>query len=144
MDQTGVVAANKTQPTTASVGEFIASLGDRRREADSNRLIDILRRVTNCEPVMWGSAIVGFDRYHYRYASGREGDAAVLGFSPRATQLTLYLPGGFDGLQDQLSHLGRHRTAVSCLYIKRLEDVDLDILEEVFQRSFDTFVPPGS
>ena len=94
-----------------------------------------MRRVTGDEPAMWGPSIVGFGSYHYKYASGREGDWMKVGFSPRKQQLTLYIMSGFSRFDELMGRLGKHSTGKSCLYIKRLEDVDLGVLEELVRES---------
>jgi hypothetical protein len=130
----GGMAAPKTVPHDTPVLEHLAANGDAERHADCQGLIELMSRVTGCEPVMWGRSIVGFDRYHYRYASGHEGDAAVVGFASGRRQLTLYLAPGFteaDGPRALLSRLGRHTTGKGCLYVKRLADVDMAALESL-------------
>lgn len=126
-----MAAENKTQPTRASVDDFLASVPDARRREDSRRLVPIFEKITGEKATMWGSAIVGFGRYHYRYESGREGDAPLTGFSPRKNDLTLYCDPAFTSFKDRLDRLGKHKTGVSCLYLKRLDDVDVDVLEEI-------------
>ena len=130
------MAENKTQPTDASVEAFVAEIADPQQREDARALIALFRDVTGHEPRMWGPSIVGFDAYHYRYASGREGDAAAAGFSPRSRELTLYLADGVDRHRDELARLGKHRTGKVCLYITRLADVDQDVLRTVVARSY--------
>lgn len=126
----------KTRPTGASVEEFISAVEDDRRQADCRALVDMMRRVTGADPVMWGPSIVGFGSYHYRYASGREGDWMLAGFSPRKRELSVYMMAGFKGADEILARLGRHKTSSGgCLYIRRLADVDLDVLEELVRDS---------
>lgn len=126
------MAEPKTRPTDASVEEFIACVEGEARRADCETLVAMMRRVTGVEPVMWGPSIVGFGSYHYRYASGREGDWMLTGFSPRKRDLTVYIMSGFKGADEIIARLGAHRTSSgSCLYIKRLSDVDLEVLEEL-------------
>jgi hypothetical protein len=122
------MAENKTQPTDASVAAFIASQKDAAVQADCQTLLALMSRATGAAPKMWGSNIVGFGDYHYVYDSGREGDTSVLGFSPRKTNLTLYMMGG-GWKPDLLLKLGKHSTGVGCLYIKRLSDVDMTVLK---------------
>lgn len=127
--------ANKTQPTAQSVDEFMAGIEPEARLRDA-RLIDaLMRRVTGAEPTMWGGAIVGYGKLRYRYASGREGDWFLTGFSPRKANLTLYIMPGFEGYAGLMERLGRHKTGKACLYINTLDDIDLGILEEVVARS---------
>jgi hypothetical protein len=126
--------AAKTTPGDTPVGEHLAALDDAERRADCEALVHLMTRVTGCEPQMWGRSIVGFDRYHYRYASGHEGDAAVVGFASGRRHLTLYLAAGFaeaDGSRELLARLGRHTTGKGCLYVKRLADVDAAVLESL-------------
>lgn len=126
--KTGSGYALKTRPETTSVADFIAALDDPQQRADSQILVQMMRAATGCEPVMWGGSIIGFDRYHYRYDSGHEGDMALVGFSPRKGQLVLYVMPGFAGHEELLAKLGRHRTGKSCLYIRHLADVDAGVL----------------
>jgi hypothetical protein len=130
------MAENKTQPTTVPVDEFLASVEHAGRRADSFELLELMGSITGQEAVMWGPGIVGFGSYHYRYASGREGDAAAVGFSPRKTNLALYgLTYGPDA-ERLLPALGRHKTGVACLYINRLQDVDRDVLAEMVRTGY--------
>jgi hypothetical protein len=121
----------QTVPTKASVTEFIASIPDATKRNDSFMLVHMMREISGFEPVMWGPAIIGFGSYHYKYASGHEGDAPVLGFSPRKNALTLYLILRENEKETLLTHLGKHTTGKVCLYIKRLSDVDLDVLKKL-------------
>lgn len=127
--------ANKTQPTSTSVAEFIASLDDERRQAECRQLVDLMQAVSGKEPVLWGPAIIGFGQYHYRYESGREGDFMRVGFSPRKQNLSIYIIPGFEPYQAILERLGKHKVGKSCLYIKRLEDVDRSALRELVRQS---------
>jgi hypothetical protein len=123
--------ANKTQPTDASVAAFVAGLADERRRADSERLIALMSNVTGEPATMWGPSIIGFGSYHYRYASGREGDTPLVGFSPRKTALTLYASAGEDERAELLARLGPHKVGKSCVYVKRLSDVDEQVLADL-------------
>ncbi len=118
------------------VVEFLAGVGYARRRAEAAVLVPLHERATGQPARLWGGGVVGFGRYHYRYASGREGDAAAAGFSPRSGSTTVYFPLGFDGLEDLLPPLGRHTTGVSCLYLTRLDAVDVEVLEEMVRRSY--------
>lgn len=129
------MAANKTVETDASVETFIGAVDNESRRRDSESMIDLMRRVTGCEPKLWGSSLVGFGRYHYRYASGREGDFFLTGFSPRKTAFTVYVMPGFERYAEQLKRLGPHKTGKSCLYLKSLDVVDATILEEIIRDS---------
>lgn len=131
------MAGNKTQPTDADVDEFMAGIENDRRRSDARTVLALMREATGEEPRMWGDAIVGFGQYHYRYDSGREGDWFLAGFSPRKSNLVVYLMSGFPRHAELMSKLGKHRTGSSCLYINRLEDVDLDVLRELVRRSVD-------
>ena len=127
----------KTKVNDASVDSFIDSIADEIRKRDSRILLELMKQVTNDIPKMWGTNIVGFGTYHYKYASGREGDFMRVGFSPRKQSLTLYIMPGFEEYQDLLSQLGRHSTGKSCLYIKNLEDVDLEIVRKLVKISYE-------
>ncbi|WP_025620616.1 DUF1801 domain-containing protein [Salinispora cortesiana] len=125
-----------TAPTGQPVDEFLATLPNEHRQGDARRLIALMREVTGEEPAMWGPSIVGFGRYHYRCASGGTGDSALACFSPRKQHLVVYLIGGFEERHaSTLARLGPHKTGKSCLYLKRLDDVDLAVLRELVDRS---------
>jgi len=125
----------KTAPTKASVRKFLDAVTDDQRRRDCDTLLRLMKRITRKNPVMWGPSIVGFGTYHYHYASGREGDWMLTGFSPRKQALTVYIMAGFTRYAALMKKLGRHSTGSSCLYLKRLEDVDLDVLEELIRES---------
>lgn len=125
---------NKTQPTTASIADFLAGLTPRRRE-EAEALIELMRGVSGLEPVLWGPSIIGFGSVHYRYDSGREGDMPLLAFSPRKARLTIYFSEGFDRYGEQLARLGKHSTSVSCLYATTLAALDPDVLREMLESS---------
>ena len=129
------MADNKTQPTEASVREFLDGVENETRRADAKQVLELMREVTGEEPRMWGPSIVGFGAYRYRYESGREGDWFLAGFSPRKSNLVVYIMSGFPRHAELMERLGKHRTGKSCLYINRLEDVDLDVLRELVRRS---------
>jgi ferritin-like metal-binding protein YciE len=131
------MAELKTKPTGESVVEFLDSIKDDQKRQDCHALSGMMQQATGSQPEMWGSSIVGFGRYHYRYASGREGDWFLAGFSPRKQNLTLYIMAGFDRYESLLAQLGKHTTGKSCLYIKKLADVDQDILQELIKLSAD-------
>ena len=128
----------KTRVNEASVEGFLNSVKDEQARADCFEILKIMKQVTKEEPKMWGTSIIGFGSYHYKGASGREGDWMLTGFSPRKQNLTLYLMGGFDTHVDLLKKLGKHKTSVGCLYIKKLEDVDVKVLKELIKKSFNT------
>ena len=125
----------KTRPTALSVDAFVDAVDDEHKRADCRAVAELMADITGAEGVMWGSSIVGFGSYHYRYASGREGDFFEAGFSPRKRALTIYVMAGFAEYDDLLARLGKHRTGKSCLYVKRLADIDLDVLREMLIRS---------
>jgi hypothetical protein len=130
------MAENKTRPTDADVFEFLNSVPDERKRQDSFTVLEMMREATGEEPVMWGSSIVGFGSYHYKYDSGREGDMPIIGFSPRKQNLTLYIMmGGFERYDELMAKLGKHTTSVSCLYIKRLSDIDMEVLRALVEES---------
>ncbi|MCU1565574.1 MAG: hypothetical protein JWQ56_511 [Pseudarthrobacter sp.] len=130
------MAENKTQPTTRSVEEFLASVEHPVRRADGFELLELMHGVTGQEAVMWGPTIIGFGSYHYRYGTGREGDSAAVGFSPRKANLALYgLTYGPDA-DRLLGGLGKHKTGAACLYINRLQDVDRNVLAEMVRTGY--------
>lgn len=129
------MAELKTKENDASVAQFLNAVDHPKRREDAWRVLEMMKKVTREEPRMWGSSIVGFGSYHYRYASGQEGDWMLVGFSPRKTALTVYVMSGFDAYDDLLSQLGKYKTGKSCLYINKLEDVDLKILEKLIKQS---------
>jgi hypothetical protein len=129
------MAENKTQKTDVSVTDFLNSITDEQKRQDAFTLLALMSEITGLEPKMWGAGIVGFGDVHYKYASGREGDWFKVGFSPRKQNLTLYIMDGFPKYYDLLAQLGKHKTGVSCLYLKKLADVDLRILRELISQS---------
>ena len=131
------MAELKTRPTDDSVMKFLNEVGDEKKREDSFKILDLMREVTGEEPRMWGSSIVGFGSYHYKYASGREGDWFVTGFSPRKQSLTLYIMAGFAEYDELLENLGKYTTGKACLYIKKLEDVDMPTLKKLVKFSAD-------
>ena len=132
------MAETKTKPTTVSVTEFLAQVEDPQKRADSSVLVAMMTRVTGKKPKMWGGSIVGFGEYHYKYPSGHEGDAPLAGFSPRKPEFSIYLYGMHEDSDDRsalLGKLGKHRMGKGCLYIKRLDEVDLAVLEQLVSNS---------
>lgn len=129
------MAKNKTEPTAASVTAFVDSIGDPRRRADARKVASMMRRVTGKRARMWGSSIVGYGTYHYKYESGREGDFMLTGYSPRKQALTVYILAGFDRFDPLMKKLGKYKTGKSCLYIKTLSDVDEKVLEQLIDAS---------
>lgn len=131
------MAELKTRKNDASVEDFLNNVENEERRRASFVVLDLMKEVTNEEPKMWGDSIVGFGSYHYKYASGREADWMLTGFSPRKQSLTLYIMSGFDAYDKLLDDLGKYTTGKSCLYIKKIEDVDLDVLRELVRQSVD-------
>ena len=125
----------KTKPMDKNVTTFLNSVTDEKKREDSFKILELMQAVTGEEPVMWGESIIGFGSYHYKYASGREGDWFLTGFSPRKQAITLYLTTGFTEYEDLLDKLGKFKTGKACLYVKKIEDVEVDILEELIQKS---------
>lgn len=124
-------AKNKTVATTLSVTDFIASVDDEKKRNDSQVLLEVMARLSGQQPKMWGTSIIGFGNYHYKYDSGREGDYFHVGFSPRKANLTIYIMSGFDQHATIMANLGKFKTGSSCLYVKRLSDIDLASLKEL-------------
>jgi Domain of unknown function (DU1801) len=129
------MAEPKTRPTQASVAAFLAAIPDETRRKDCKTVAKLMREATGEKPVMWGTSIVGFGTYRYRYGSGHEGEWPVTGFSPRKNDLTLYIMPGFDRYGSLLSKLGRHKTGKSCLYLKGLADVDIAVLKALVEKA---------
>jgi hypothetical protein len=126
----------ETTSSRADVDAFLAAIPDERKRADSEAVCRLMAEETGETPAMWGASMVGFGAYHYRYESGREGDSMAVGFSPRKQSLTLYLMDGFAEYGELLDRLGKHSTGKACLYVKRLSDIDLDVLREMVGRSY--------
>ena len=129
------MAKNKTQPTRASVAAFLAGIDDPEKRRAAKRIGAMMRRATGKRATLWGSSIVGYGRYRYRYDSGRSGEFMVTGYSPRKQAMTVYIMPGFDAYAGFLGRLGKHKVSKSCLYIRRLSDVDEDVLEELITKS---------
>jgi len=129
------MAELKTKKNNASVAAFLNMIDDKQKRSDAKKVAALMRKITGSKAKMWGTSIVGFGNYHYKYASGREGDFMLTGFSPRKQNLTLYIMAGFSGFDSLMARLGKHKTGKSCLYIKRLEDIDLKVLESLISRS---------
>jgi len=130
------MAELKTKETKASVEKFLNAIPDEKRREDCFKILEMMKKITKVEPKMWGPSIVGFGNYHYKYASGHEGDMCITGFSPKKQNLTLYIMPGFERYNELMKKLGKYKTSVSCLYIKKLEDVDLKVLKELVTSSF--------
>lgn len=129
------MAELKTQPTGADVDAFLDSVENDRRRAEGRQVLDLMQRVTGEPPVMWGPSIVGFGRYEYTYESGHSGAFMLTGFSPRKRALTLYIMPGFSEYDELMARLGPHSTGRSCLYVTRLDRIDMDALEALIRRS---------
>lgn len=129
----------KTKQNSGDVTAFLDSISDEQRRSDTQRVVQIMQEITGEKPAMWGGSIIGFGSYHYRYASGQEGDWMKIGLSPRKNALTLYLMGSYDfaDYQDLLAKLGKYKTGKACLYINNLDDVDINALKQLIKRSYD-------
>lgn len=131
------MAALKTQRNADDVLEFLESVSHPKRREDGLAVLALMKTITGLKPEMWGNSIVGFGSYHYRYDSGREGDWFITGFSPRKQSLTLYIMAGFDRYDELMANLGKYKKGRSCLYINKLEDVNLAVLSDLIQASVD-------
>ncbi|MHA2393786.1 MAG: DUF1801 domain-containing protein [Promethearchaeota archaeon] len=125
----------KTKPTDQNVDEFLKKVENPSKREDSYGILNLMKKITQEEPVMWGNSIVGFGSYHYKYASGREGDWPLTGFSPRKQNLTVYIMSGFEKYEELLSKLGKYKTGKSCLYINKLKDINIKSLKELIDES---------
>lgn len=125
----------KTQKNNASVTAFLDSIEDEKKRQDSYAIVELMKEAANADPVMWGTSIIGFGTYHYKYASGREGDWMMAGFSPRKQNLTLYITGGFERYGDLMSQLGKYTTGKGCIYVKKLEHINQDVFRELVKQS---------
>lgn len=125
----------KTKQTEASVAKYLDTIEDPRRRADCATMSALMKKVTKFEPRMWGPSIVGFGSYHYRYETGHEGDACLIGFSSRKREIVVYIAEAFESREELLQQLGGHRTGKVCLYIKRLSDIDLGVFEKLVEAS---------
>ncbi len=130
------MSENKTRPTDQDVIDFLNSVDNKTRRQDGFAVLEMMEEITGEEAVMWGSSIVGFGSYHYKYDSGREGDMPLIGFSPRKQNMTLYIMPGFDDYENILEDLGKHKIGKSCLYVNKLADVDKDVLRRLIRRSY--------
>jgi hypothetical protein len=127
------MAELKTKPTNQSVEEFLNTIEDEQRRNDCFAIVRLMEKITKVKPTMWGPSIVGFGKYHYKYESGHEGDSAVIGFSPRKQSLTLYVMSGFDGQEKLMQKLGKYKRSVACIYLKKLSDIDQEVLTKLIQ-----------
>jgi hypothetical protein len=126
----------KTKPTSVSVKSYLSQVADAQQRADCFKILQMMKKATGLQPRMWGPSMVGFGEYHYKYASGHEGDCFLMGFAPRKGTLSLYFMPGLHRLTDSLKKLGKYKTGKACLYIKRLDDVDVDVLRDMIERGF--------
>ncbi len=131
------MAENKTKETDASVAEYLSAIENDARRKDCETLVGLMSKITKAPPKLWGPSIVGFGSYHYKYASGREGDACITGFSSRKGDISVYLSADGANQEPLLAKLGRHKMGKSCLYIRKLEDVDLKVLKQLVTESVD-------
>ena len=131
------MSENKTRPTDQSVIDFLENVDHKTRREDGFALLEMMAELTGEAAVLWGSSIVGFGSYHYKYESGREGDMPLVGFSPRKQSMTLYVLGDFDQLEELLDDLGKHKTSKACLYVNKLADVDEAVLRKLIKRSYE-------
>lgn len=129
------MAELKTKLTDASVTAFLNNVEDEQKRNDSFEIVEMMGKATGLPPKMWGSSIIGFGTYHYKYDSGHEGDVCIIGFSPRKQNIALYIPGGIHKYDDLLEKLGKHKTGKGCLYINSLNKIDVEVLQAIFKRS---------
>jgi len=128
---------NKTKPTEIAPQDFVASVEHKTRRADAEVLLELFARVTGMTAKMWGPTLIGYGSYHYKYESGREGDMLITGFSPRKANLVFYIMPGYQDISDKLARLGKHKIGKSCLYVNKLADIDMDVLEEIVRFGLD-------
>jgi len=128
------MAENKTKANEESVDDFLGKTDEATRQ-DCYRLISLMEKITGEKPKMWGPAIIGFGQYHYKYESGREGDICKIGFSPRKGKLTLYVLAGIEGQSELMATIGKHQAGKGCLYIKKVDDMDLGVLEQMIRKT---------
>ena len=130
------MAELKTKKTDESFSKFLNGIQDETKRKDCFAIAEMMKTISKCEPKMWGAAIVGFGSYHYKYESGHEGDMCMIGFSPRKQNITLYISGGINNRPELLEKLGKHKTSKGCLYIKKLSDVDTQVLKELIKAAY--------
>jgi hypothetical protein len=130
------MAELKTKKTVVSVEDFLAKVSPEKKRKDAIAICELMKKVTKLEPKMWGSSMVGFGDYHYKYESGHEGDSFLIGFSPRKQNFTLYVMLGIGNYEELLSKLGKHKTGKGCLYINTLDDIDVPTLQALIKRAF--------
>jgi hypothetical protein len=125
----------KTKVNEASVEDFLNNIPDEKKRQDAFEVLELMQNVTKQAPKMWGDSIVGFGSYHYKYASGHEGDMCLTGFSPRKQALTIYITSGFEDHKELMQQLGKYKTGTACLYLKKLEDINLSVLKKLIRQS---------
>jgi len=125
------MAKNKTAETEVSVTDFINAVPDEKKQNDAFRIVDMMKNVSGYEPKMWGPSIIGFGSYHYKYESGHEGDAPLVGFSPRKAAISLYIGIPADQREQLLQRFGKHKSSKGCIYINKLDDIDIDVFKEM-------------
>jgi uncharacterized protein YdhG (YjbR/CyaY superfamily) len=133
---------NKTKPTNTKVDDFLSKI-DPKRQEETKSIIEIMQKISGFNPVLWGPSIIGFGSQHYKYETGREGDMPVISFSPRKASISIYFAEGFDRYSDLLSKIGKYKASVSCLYINKLEDVNMEVLREMIKQSFERASGPA-
>ena len=136
-----MASAAKTAPTAVSVADFLSGIADPERRADCDALVALMQAATGEQATLWGPSIVGFGCYHYVYGSGHSGDAALVGFSPRKGDISIYIVNGLDRYASHLARLGKHKTGKVCLYVKRLADIDMGVLKEMVEDSVQCMAP---
>jgi hypothetical protein len=129
------MAENKTKPTKTSVTAYLNKIKDKQIREDCYAILEMMHKASHWDPIMWGTAIIGFGTYHYIYNSGREGDNLVIGFSPRKQNISIYLMGGLNEVEDDLSKLGKYKRGKGCLYIKSLGDVNTVVLRKIISKA---------
>ncbi len=131
------MAEPKTKRNTASVDDFIATVADEQKRADSKALVSMMSEISGCKAEMWGGSIIGFGRYNYKYKSGREGEWMLCGFSPRKQTMTIYVMGSSKEIEEMISRVGKHKRSKGCLYFKKLDDLDVEVLKQVISASIE-------
>ncbi len=132
------MAELKTKPNDQNVETFIDSVEPEWKRDDARELLTFFEKITGEKPVMWGDSLIGYGKYHYKYKSGREGDWFTAGFSPRKANMTIYVMAGFEGQEELLEQLGKYKKSVGCLYVKKLADIDMNVLEQMTKKSIET------
>jgi len=139
LGSSGIWSEPKMRENNNSVNEFIESVESEKKKADAYQLVEIFEEVTGYNAKMWGPSIIGFGSYHYKYASGREGDAPLAGFSPRKAKISLYLAYESEKREELLARFGKHTKSKACIYVNKLADIDLDVLKELIQHTIETY-----